>query len=153
MPGRASAFLALGTLDVHQADMEALETHSQGALDLSRTLGDRLREGRALSYLGWAAASRSDLGEARRLLDDAVRALDTPGGEYSRQRALSAIAVVLFELGDHAGALARQRELIARTRHRGSDAFLANTLNTLGQLERLAGSSSRRDGRWRNPLH
>ena len=108
---------------------------------MSRTLGYRLGEGHALARLGVVAWRQGHLDEAKRLLEDAVEVLDTPGGEPSQELALAGIASVLAELGDLRQALAIQREVVARVRRERSDASLAFHLNNLGFLEGLAGQT------------
>jgi tetratricopeptide (TPR) repeat protein len=122
--------------------MEAVGALAQEALDMSRGLGHRLGEGHALARLGVVAWRQGRLGEAKRLLDDAVDVLlDTPGGEPSQELALAGIASVLGDLGDLPEALAIQRDVVARVRRERSDASLAFHLNNLGFLEGLAGQT------------
>ena len=140
---RASALLASVTLAMNQVDMAAHDALAREALELSRTLADRLREGRALCFLGISAHRRGDLAEAERLLNEAVDTLNIPGGEFFRQWALGITAQLLSTIGDHHGALARQREIVAATRRQGSASNLARHLNNLGELERAAGELAR----------
>ena len=138
---RASALLSSALFAWHEADTAGYQALAEDALDISRTLGDPVREGRALTMLGNAAVNRGDLNQAKRLLEDAISALDTPGGEPGRLTALSYHASVLAFLGDLPGAIAQQREIVATTRREGSQQWLARQLNQLGQYERLAGET------------
>jgi len=138
---RISALLASCILADQLMDIEAVGALARDALEMSRTLGYRLGEGHALARLGVVAWRRGHLDEAKRLLDDAVGVLDTPGGEPSQELALAGIASVLADLGDLPPALAIQREVVARVRRERSEASLAFHLNNLGFLEGLAGQT------------
>lgn len=138
---RVSALLASCILADQQMDMEAVRALARNALDMSRTLGYRLGEGHALARLGVVAWRQGRLDDAKRLLEDAVDVLDTPGGEPSQELALAGIASVLADLGDLREALAIQREVVARVRRERSDASLAFHLNNFGFLEGLAGQT------------
>ena len=128
-------------LSARQGDWEAHDAFSLELLDLTEVLGDPVRRGRTLMVASWSVYRRGDLDGAMLLLDDPVDALDAPGGEASRRSALGHMAGLLSNLGDHQGALARQREIVAKERRDGSDVSLAFYLNNLGWMERAAGET------------
>ena len=138
---RADALLALAVLSARQGDWEAHDAFSLELLDLTQVLHDPVRRGRTLMIAGWSAYRRGDVERARLLLDEAVELLDTPDGEASRRSALGQIAGLLSNLGDHLGALARQRAIVAKERRDGSEVSLAFYLNNLGWMERAAGET------------
>jgi predicted ATPase/class 3 adenylate cyclase len=134
---RAEAFWAAANLASYQPDVTAQETHSLAALEMFRTLGDRVGEGRALRLVGWLAFHRGQLDQAKDLFEQAADALNTPRSQGPYRDALQDISTILFDRGERAEALGRQRELVATEPLEGTE--LVWRLWRLGELEREAG--------------
>ncbi len=96
-----------------KSDLAAAELVSREAVEVARALRDRVHEGRALSMLAdiaWRrirARGRHGDCSARRW-----QLLDGEAGEASSTCCAAGSNFVLSGLGDHAAAIARQRELV-----------------------------------------
>jgi predicted ATPase/class 3 adenylate cyclase len=124
---RDAAFLA-----GQQSDLAVADSLGFQALALFRELGDRRGTGATLMTLGWSAMSRGDLGEARRLWEEAADALSGPGDERLQRRALMSLATVDSAQGDDARALEVLRDVVASARREGSTFELAMAVGNLG---------------------
>jgi predicted ATPase len=139
-PARAWTLREAALFAHNQSDLEAAESLANEALALSRELGDNQGIGFALNFLGANARARGDYGEATRLLELSVEAIDATGDEFLKVYPLSSLAIVLSVQGEHARAVTLHREVVTRLR-RESSGFLAEALNHLGMSEDLAGEA------------
>ena len=141
---RALAHYGAGLLAWYQSDLGAIEPHARKAFELYQEIGDQRGAGCALGLLAWIPLMRGDddMSGSRSLFEAATAAFVEAGDEELRLKTLGFLALAIDRDGDHEGALALLREVVAGLRREGSPHDLATALINLTGAEERAGHAS-----------
>ena len=134
---RLKALHASGTLAWRLGDIAAARSQLQVALALSRSLGDRLREGRILNNLGGVAIHQGDEAAAREFLEQAATIHHTLGNAPLEARALSNLSALSINDGRYAEAHATLQRAFAIIRELDNPMEEATALSHLGFLAQV----------------
>ncbi len=96
---RASCIYARGNLAMQRGDHASARDCMERFLALSRSSGDRAREGMALFHLGQALLARGEASEAARLHREAIELLARAEGRLELVNALESAALVAAHIG------------------------------------------------------
>lgn len=137
------ALHASGTLAWRLGDIMAARSQLQEALELSRHLGDRLREGRILNNLGGVAIHQADNHAAQSFLEQAVAIHRAMGNRAMEARVLNNVAALAINRGRFAEADAPLERALASSRELGNCMEEATALSHLGFLAQERGEFGR----------
>lgn len=133
------ALHASGTLAWRLGDITAARSQLQEALELSRDLGDHLREGRILNNLGGVAIHQADDQAAQAFLEQAVAIHGAMGNRAMEARALNNMAALAVNRGRFAEADVPLERALALSRELGNPMEEATALSHLGFLAQQRG--------------
>ncbi|MFO1303256.1 MAG: tetratricopeptide repeat protein [Burkholderiales bacterium] len=141
-PGTTSHLKALhasGTLAWRLGEITAARSELHEALQLSRELGDRPREGRILNNLGGVAIHQADDQAAQAFLEQAVAIHAAMGNRAMEARALNNMAALAVNRGRFAEADAPLARALTLSRELGNPMEEATALSHLGFLAQQRG--------------
>ncbi|MEM1023672.1 MAG: tetratricopeptide repeat protein [Myxococcota bacterium] len=132
--GMAAARDRQSTMAELAGDYGAALRYASEARELAQELGDRRREGWALSSLGGVHAALGEVELGRRYLDEGLRIfreLDDYMGLYRLHLRMSRL---LREMGEYEEALALSKETFEWAQQASSDILIAVTISELGMI-------------------
>lgn len=119
---------------------ELARMHLDSAADLSRRLGDRRQEAKAVNLLGLLAWDRGDLAAAARHLDAAFATAVEVGDLRLQGAALNNLSLVQDELGNYAASLAQYERVLQIYAEAGFTRGEGDTLGNIGGVKLLLGN-------------
>ncbi|MFO1311553.1 MAG: tetratricopeptide repeat protein [Burkholderiales bacterium] len=133
-PAGLKAMLAWGTLAWRLGDITAARSLLERALAMSRSLGDRRREGRVLSNLGGVAIHQADEAAAQGFLEQAVVIHRETGNAALEARSLNNLAALAISRGRFAESEAPLERALALSRELRNPMEEATAMSHLGYL-------------------
>lgn len=136
---RLKALHASGTLAWRLGDITVARSQLEHALVLSRELGDRVGEGRALSNLGGIAIHQADDVSAQAFLEQAAAIHQATGNRAMEARVLNNVAALAVTRGHLLEAQAAAERSLALSRELNNPMEEATSLSHLGFLAQRRG--------------
>jgi predicted ATPase/transcriptional regulator with XRE-family HTH domain/Tfp pilus assembly protein PilF len=130
----AAALDGAGLLAETQGDYDVAVALHDGALALSRAVGDTAGIARSLGNLGVIALDHGDNDRARSLLEESVALAREADDPALVATALNDLGSVALEQGDLGIAELLHQESLAMRRHLGARCEIARSLNNLGAI-------------------
>jgi predicted ATPase/class 3 adenylate cyclase len=140
---RAAALWTAAQQATAQSDWEAALPLLEEARELYRELGHGRDEVLALSYLGFVALRRDDLGAATRFAEEAVELARDIGDARAESAARMSLGDVRSAHGDGPSALALYEEALALRRTLGDPVLVADGIYNLGMIAFQSGDYTR----------
>jgi predicted ATPase/DNA-binding CsgD family transcriptional regulator len=103
-PARAKALAGAGIIAYYQSDYDGAVTLCRESLALSRTLGDRVNAGHALTGLAHVARSRGEFDDARSGYEQAAAAFREGNAEQAVAHSLESLGMLAWTEGEYAAA-------------------------------------------------
>lgn len=136
---RAAAWIDAGFMPFWSGDDDRASDAFGRGLALSRELGDRSLEARALGGLV-RVALRSDVNQGRLLAREQLALSDATGNLPGRSDALHLLGVGAQIAGDLVEAQSWMRQRLALVRDQGNEALIASEAGNLSMVERQLGN-------------
>jgi DNA-binding winged helix-turn-helix (wHTH) protein/tetratricopeptide (TPR) repeat protein len=138
----ARALLRRGAVLLALGDNKMAKTTLSEAQEIFATVGDKNSVATTLADLAIIERHQSNLGEARRLLEDSLTRFEFTGNKRGMMQALNNLGNVLWDQGDMAAALHAHRQSLTISREIGSVADEGSSLLNIAGLLMLQGDLS-----------
>jgi adenylate cyclase len=135
---RCDALIALAEC-LHNTGSPACREPAERAAELARVMGDPLREGRALRFLGMRDYSTGRAARSRSTLEAALARLQEAGQPGETAACLSDLSRALLRLDEPTAALGAAEQAVALSREAGDRRQEAISLQRVGRVQRSQG--------------